>query len=372
MKKNEEIKQPKKTKIPTLNFLDFGVKKEKEIFIENLTMLLSSGLSPALAIDSIQAEIKSKKLKIIIAQIGIDIDDGFPLWKSLENSKLFDESIISLIRIGEDSGRLAENLKLVAAQSEKNKKFRSKLRSALMYPIFVLVLATVIGLGISWFILPRLAKIFYGMNVELPGITKFMINFGVFLGEHGAFVVPSLAIFVIVVAYFLFVHKKTKFIGQAITLSIPGVKKLLVELEITRFSYLTGSLLEAGLPMRNIMDALTLSEDNSLRKYQKFYLHLKKNVEEGKSFQQSFNSYAKIENLFPNSVRQMIAAGEQSGRLTDILLKISESYNEKTETTTKNLMVALEPLMLIIVWIAVVFVALSIILPIYSLVGNFN
>ncbi len=370
--KSKKKKKEKKDKVPRLNFFDFGVNKEKGVFIENLTLLLSSGLNPSSGINSIKEEVKNPKLKKIIAGISVDIDDGYPLWKSLKNSKLFDESTISLIKLGEESGRLSENLKLVSQQSEKNKKFKSKLRSALMYPIFVLVLASVIALGISWFILPRLATIFYGMDIELPAITKAMINFGAFLGDYGIIVVPIAIIAIIVTAYFLFVHKKTKYIGQAIILSIPGIKKLLIELEITRFSYLCGSLIEAGLPMRNIMDALTLNEDMGLKRYQKFYDHLKKNVEEGKSFKQSFDSYSKISKLFPYSIQQMIAAGEQSGKLAEILLKISNNYSEKVETTTKNLMVALEPLMLIIVWVAVVFVALSIILPIYSLVGNFN
>jgi type IV pilus assembly protein PilC len=362
----------KKKKEKKFLFPNFGIRKEKEAFIENLTMLLSSGLNTTSTLRSIEEEIKSKRLKRIVRGISNDIEEGYPLWKSLKRSDIFDQSNISLIKVGEESGRLSENLKIVSEQTQKNKGFRSKLRSALMYPIFVLVLASVIGIGIAWFILPNLAKIFNNMDIELPVITQFMINLGVFLGDYGIYVVPAAVLIILTIFYFVFLHKKTKYIGQAITLSIPGIKKLLKELEIARFTYLLGILLDAGLPVSNALDSLISGSKNGLFRYQKFYKHLKINVENGLSFKKSIDSYNKVDRLFPRSVQQMIVAAEQSGKLSEILLKISKSYSEIVESTTKNFMTALEPIMLIIVWLAVVFIALSIILPIYSLVGNFN
>jgi len=366
--------KPKKADEKDKKFLcpKFGIKKEKEAFIENLTLLLSSGLNASATIRSIEEEIKSRRLKTIVKKIGEDIDNGFPLWKALDSTDIFSGSAIALIRVGEESGRLTENLKIVAKQEEKNKNFSAKLKSALMYPIFVLVLASVIAIGIAWFILPRLSKIFNDMDITLPAITKAMINAGVFLGEYGTIAVPAAVAVIALMAFFVFFYEKTKFIGQTIILSIPGISKLLVELEITRFSYLLGTLLEAGLPMTSALDSLALKGSNSLNKYQKFYVFLKKNVEDGNSFQKSFESYSKSKKLIPRSIQQMIIAGEQSGKLSEILIKVSQNYTEKSDITTKNLMVILEPVMLIIVWLAVVFVALSIILPIYSLVGNFN
>lgn len=372
-KKPEEKKNLKNEDLNKKFFLpSFGIKKEKEAFIENLTLLLSSGLNASATIRSIEEEIRSKRLKQIVRGIAEDIENGFPLWRALSRTNIFNASAIALIRVGEESGRLTENLKIVAKQAEKNKNFSSKLKSALMYPIFVLILASTIAIGIAWFILPRLAKIFNGMDIELPAITKAMINAGVFLEDYGIIAVPIALILIGVIAYFVFFYKKTKFIGQAIILFIPGIKQLLVELEIARFSYLLGTLLEAGLPIGHILESLTMEGSNGLNRYQRFYEFLKKSIDEGNSFQKTFASYEKINKLFPRSIQQMIIAGEQSGKLSEILIKVSQNYTEKTETTTKNLMVILEPVMLIIVWIAVVFVALSIILPIYSLVGNFN
>lgn len=106
-------------------------------------------------LDSIASEMHSRRMKNIIANIKLDIESGSPLWQTLKKSKLFPEHSISLIRLGEESGKLTENLKVVAIEQEKNRELKSKLRSAMMYPAFVLSLTVIIGVGIAWFILPK-------------------------------------------------------------------------------------------------------------------------------------------------------------------------------------------------------------------------
>jgi len=351
-------------------YSSFGTGAEKSSLIENLTLLLSSGLNVSMALVAIQEEIKSKYLKQIIIEMSRDVDNGSSFWRAAQDSELFPESTISLIKIGEETGRLSENLKIVASQTEKNKEFRSKIKSAMMYPVFVIFLALSISIGISWFILPNLATVFSQMNVELPLVTQIMINFGKFLGAYGYIAVPSLLIGLAALIYFTFIFPKTKFIGQSIILTTPGIKKLIQEIEISRFGYLLGTLLQAGLPVEQALESIKSS--STFFRYQKFYTFLKDYIEEGNSFQKSFNSYKRINSILPHAIQQMIIAGEQSGNLAGILIKIGEKYNEKTEMTTKNLVVVLEPVLLIVVWLGVVGVALSIILPIYSLVGGFG
>lgn len=351
-------------------YSSFGIGAEKSILIENLTLLLSSGLNVSMALLAVQQEIKSKYLKQVIVEMSQEVENGSSFWRAAKKSELFPESTISLIKIGEETGRLSENLKIVARQTEKNKEFRYKIKSAMMYPVFVIFLALVISIGISWFILPNLATVFSQMNVKLPLITQIMINFGKFLGAYGYIAVPILIIFLSALVYFTFIFSKTKFIGQSIILATPGIKKLIQEVELARFGYLLGTLLEAGLPVEQALESIKSS--STFFRYQKFYTFLKDFIEDGNSFQKSFNSYKGLSNIIPHAIQQMIIAGEQSGNLAGILIKIGESYNEKTEMTTKNLVVIMEPILLIIVWLGVVGVALSIILPIYSLVGGFG
>jgi type II secretory pathway component PulF len=309
-------------------------------------------------------------MKKILERILVELEGGSPLWKSFDRTGLFKGYTISLLRIGEESGKFAENLKVVSLEQEKERNLKSKVKSALMYPVFVLVLVVVIGLGISWFILPKLAKIFADLKLDLPLITKILIGFGLFLQKNGFWFVPLGMCVTAALIWVFFINEKTKFLGESFLYSIPGIKTLLMEVEVARLGYLLGTLLDAGLPIIRAIDSL-LGASDSVR-YKKFYTHLKESIEMGNSFQKSFASYPKVDKIVPQPMQQLIFSGERSGNLNKTLLKIGQVLEEKSDTTTKNLTIIMEPILLVIVWLGVVGVAFAVILPIYSLVGGIN
>ncbi len=349
---------------------NFGLGKERDYFVENLSMLISGGMPIMSALNAIAEELRSRRMKSIIAKIQLDIESGSCLWRALAGSNLFPEHAISLIRLGEESGKLTENLKVVAIEQEKDRVFSSKLRSAMMYPVFVLSLTVIIGIGIAWFILPKLATVFAQLKINLPLITKILIGIGTFLGQYGQYVVPAAVVAVAAIFFFVFSFSKTKFIGQFILFSLPGIKGFIKEVEVARFGYLLGTLLEAGLPITQALNSLASATEIS--QYKKFYLHLRDSVEDGNSLQKSFVTFKNTRHLIPAPMQQLIFAGEQSGTLSETLLKIGQMFETKADTSTKNLTVILEPILLVIVWLGVVTVALAVILPIYSLIGGFN
>ncbi len=348
----------------------FGLSKERDQFIENLSMLILSGMSIIGALSSIIKQTKSPGMKKILERMLLEIESGSPVWKTFDKTGFFKGYTISLIRLGEESGNFAENLKVVALEEEKDREFKSKVRSALMYPVFVLVLTNVVGIGISWFILPKLAKIFYDLKLTLPFITKVLIGFGLFLNENGLIAVPLGILVISIIVHIFFFNKKTKFLGEYIIFSIPGIKTLLMEVEVARFGYLLGTLLEAGLPVTKAIDSLAGASD--VIRYKKFYLYLKDSIDMGNSFQKSFAGYKNIDALIPQPIQQLIISGEQSGNLNKTLIKVGQVLEAKSDTTTKNLTIIMEPILLVIVWAGVVTVAFAVILPIYSLVGNLN
>lgn len=358
--------QVKKRKLSSL--ARFTIGKEREYFVENLSMLVASGMSITTALHGLESDVKSRGLKNIILHLADEIDGGSSLWRALDDTKLFPEYSISLIRVGEESGRLSENLRLVAEQESKDRVLKSKISSAMMYPALVLGLTVVIGAGIAWFILPRLSTVFDQLQLELPLITQILIKVGNFLGEYGKIVVPAFLFGILLIGYIVFSFKPTKFIGEFILFHFPGVKDLLREVELARFGYLLGTLLNAGLPVTQALESL--ENATVFRRYKKFYQQLRLNIADGNSFQTSFENIKKIKHLIPSPVQQLIVAGEQSGSLAETLLRVSTSYEQKTENTTKNLSVILEPIMLVIVWLGVVSVALAVILPIYNLIGG--
>lgn len=371
--KKDEVAQNQAPAVKTRKrswFSNIGLGQEKDYFIENLSMLLASGMNITSALDAIKGGLKTKTMKNVTEELKVLIDDGSPVWKALDSTGLLSEHAISLIKIGEESGRLPANLKVISIQNQKERMFRSKIASALMYPVAVLFMTLVIGIGISWFILPKLAKVFDSLRLDLPITTKILIAFGNFLGKNGQYVIPAFLIVLFFLFYFIFIFKRTRHIGQKIIFNLPGIKVLVQQIELARFGFILGNLLEAGMPLVDALDSL--KEVSTFVAYQKLYIFLRSNVEEGNSFQKCFSMYSGIEKLIPYPVQQMIVTSEQSGSLKETLLGIGEMYEEKTDISTKNLATILEPVLLFIIWLAVLFVALSVIMPIYNLIGGFN
>ncbi len=350
--------------------VQIGLGKERNYFVENLSMLVSSGMTVLGAIDSISEEVKNPGMKKILQSLREDVENGSPLWKAFERTGIFPLHTVSLIRIGEESGNLAQNLKLIAIQEEKDRVFKSKIRGAMMYPGFVFSLTIIVGVLIMWFILPRLSVVFGQLKIELPAITKALIATGKFLGAYGVVAVPLFFAFIGLLVFFIFYYKRTKFLGQSFLFAFPGIGKLLREVELTRFGYLLGTLLEAGIPVVTALESL--EKATTFYRYQKFYAHLKESVRDGNSFGKSFLLFNKSDDYIPKTIQGLIVAGEKSGSLSSTMLKFSSRYEAKIEDTTKNLSVIFEPILLVIVWVGVVAVALAVILPIYSLIGGIN
>jgi type II secretory pathway component PulF len=346
----------------------FGLRKEKIQFIENLTMLLSSGMDVLTSLSSIERETSSRKMKRIIKRIGDNINNGSSIWESFQKTGIFSDRVVSLLRIGEKTGNLVENLKTISLQTGKERIFVSKIRSAMMYPVLVITIAFILAISVSWFILPKLAITFSQLNIEMPFITRILIYVGNFLNLYGQIFIPFIILLIFTTIYLIFISKKTKFVGQAILFRFPVIKNLIKEIQIARFGYLLGTLLRSGLPIMESIDSLYRAED--FYNYKKLYFYLKGSIEEGNSFKKSFDNYSKIKILIPSSVRQLIIMGEQSGQLSKSLLRIGETYEIKIDITTKNLTTILEPALLIFVWFGVAIIAVAIILPIYTLIGR--
>lgn len=363
--KNGE-KQAKK-----ISFLTrIGLGEEKHYLLENISMMIYAGMNILTALDAIKRETHTRQMRKIVERIKVDVSNGVSLWQSFENTGLFKSHVISLLRVGEESGQLPENLKVIVAQQRKEKDFRSKVRSATAYPIFVLIITLVVGVGITWFILPKLASVFERMNIELPLMTKILISSAKFMQTNGIVAVPIASVMLIVILFLFFGYNKTKFLGQAFLLKIPGIKNMLKEVELANFGFSLGTMLNAGLPIDYALKALC--NTTSLVKYRKMYIHLSTKVSEGNSLQKSISTYPGSLKKIPGPVQQMISVAEESGYLPKTLIDIGTLFEEKLDATTKNLTALLEPALLFIVWGAVVFIAVGVISPIYKLIGNVN
>ncbi len=351
-------------------FSNIGIGKERDYCIENLATLLSSGMDISLALEAIKSGVRSTHLRQMLDGIKDGVDSGSPLWKSLEQTSLFPSHITSLIRLGEETGRLSDNLTVIVNQQRKDRVFKSRVRSAMLYPAMVFVIGLVVSIGIAWFILPRLGGVFSSLNLTLPLITRAMIRMGVLVDQYGSIVIPIALLIVAIAWYVLFFFSRTKHWGQKILFAIPGVGRLMQEVELARFGYILGTLLAAGLTVPKALRSL--AEATDLLAYHQLYQHLGERMDEGNSFQKSFGLFEQTDALIPPPIQQMITAAERSATLSKSMLKIGETFEDRAETTTKNLSVMIEPILLLIIWAGVISVALAVILPIYSILGGIN
>jgi type IV pilus assembly protein PilC len=344
--------------------------KEREYFIENLTLLLNAAVPIGEALESVSAGVHSRSFKKLIKELREDVDSGYGLSEALDRSGIASGQTLSLIRLGEASGNLIENMQIAAEQEAKHHVFVSKVRSAFIYPSFVIVLTIVIGLGVAWFLLPQLANTFAQLKVTLPPISQALINFGLFLKEHGVIAVPAFLGGGFIFIYILFFMPGSRRIGRRILLRTPGVGRLLKEVELAQFGYLLGTLMGAGMSVTEALRLLATTTSNP--RYQRLYRYLAESVGNGDTFKQSLTKYKRSASLIPPSIQQMIIAGERSGALPEVLRTVGRTYEQKSDTTTQNLETIIEPILLVSVAGGVMLVAVAVILPIYSLIGGLN
>lgn len=341
-----------------------------EGFLENLSLMLSVNVSLGKVLDSIASEVSNKTFKKVVLEVAKGVNAGLSLSAAMKKTRAFREYTIELIESGEKSGKLLHNLELVVEQRAKERGVKGKIVSAMVYPVFVLIIGALAGIVIFGFVLPRVTRVFDQLNIDLPWITQKIISFGKFLDLHGSVVIPAFIFALIFGFFFMFVFKPTKFIGQFFLLRTPVIGRLIKEIELARLGFNLGTLLKAGIPVDRALRSL--SNLTEVRVYQKFYIYLASQIEGGFSFLETFNMYKKIGRLVPAPVQQIVEAGEQSASLSLSFNRIGEIFEKKTENTTKALITLLEPLLLFTVWIGVAGIAMSIIIPIYSLIGNFG
>lgn len=342
--------------------------KDRAYFTANLAILLQATVPLGDIFTSMQQTSHSRNFIKALDNMKADVGEGMPLWKVMDRARIVSQQTLALVKMGEESGNLVQNLQIAAKQEEKQRVLRSKVTTAMLYPTFVFGITLVVGVSVAWFLLPRLAETFAGLGVNLPIITVIVIGIGNFLAQNGYWFMPSAAVVIALSIYFLFIARSTRNIGNSLLFHTPGISRLMQEVEIASFGYLLGTLLNSGL---SITQALKMIQDTTqITAYKKFYQYLYQAFDDGYGLKESLKKYKTVEKLLPPTVQQIAIAGESSGSLPQALIDVGSIYEQKSDSTAQNLQAILEPILLVIVWLGVLAVAVAVILPIYSLVGG--
>ncbi|KKQ03864.1 MAG: Type II secretion system protein [Parcubacteria group bacterium GW2011_GWA2_36_24] len=357
-----------RSKLSSVTDIFSGVSVSEQIILtKNLSGMLKAGLSLSRALSVLQKQTKNSKLSGILTSLSGDISSGETLSSGISKfPNIFSKLFVSMVRAGEESGNLAGALSNIGLNLEKSHSLTKKIRGALIYPGVILSAMVVIGVLMFAFVVPTLASTFKELGVVLPISTRVLIFLGNFFSNN--LILTFVIMIGLVFGLYLLFHAKfmAKYIDY-ITIRIPIIGNLAKELNTARTARTMSSLLLAGV---SIIRAVEITEDVVQNVYYKKVLNEAKiAIEKGAPFSKAFETN---NDLYPLMMSEMVQVGEETGELSEMLLEIALFYEEEIENKTKNLSTIIEPFLMIIIGAGVGFFAISMISPLYSILGSIN
>jgi type IV pilus assembly protein PilC len=278
--------------------------------------------------------------------------------------KVFDGLYVNMVEAGETGGILDIILQRLSTYIEKNVKLKRAVKSALVYPVGVLTVAGGVITLLLWKVVPIFATLFTGLGVTLPLPTKIVIALSNFIGSYFGLLILVGIIGGVVGLKVWYGTPTGKFVLDTIVLKLPVIGMLMRKIAVARFTRTLGTLISSGVPILEGLDITAKTSGNAVveRALQK----VRKSLEEGKSLTEPLKEC----DVFPGMVTQMIAVGEQTGAMDAMLQKIADFYEEEVDAAVKDLLTALEPVMIVFLGLVVGGVVISMYLPLFSLIGK--
>ena len=350
------------SKIPFLNVVS---QKDLVIFSRQLAVMISATVPIIQALRGITKQTKNENLKNIVEKIADDVDGGIRLSDALKKHSVFSDFFVNMIAAGESSGRLDEVLEYLADEVEKAYDLSAKIKGAMIYPIFISGGLIVVGIAAMVFIIPNLTEMLKASGAQLPLPTRILMTTSDLLRFYYGYVILFL---IIVVGGGILSVKKTeigKRIFNGIKIKFPVFGKLFKNIYVVRFSSTLSSLITSGV---SLTEALRITGDVvGDYNYKKVINQAMKKVEDGYSIAYVFSE----SNLFPEMLAQMLKVGEKTGRLSVVLDKLSGFYQREVENMVANLTSLIEPLIMVVIGVAVGGMVAAIIMPMYDMANQF-
>jgi len=340
-------------------------KSEVTSFTRELATMITSGLPLSRAIQIAYEQIQNNNFRRILIEVSKDIDSGTSLAGALSRyPNVFDGPYVSLIRSGEASGKLDTVLKRISEEYEAMRDLESRLRAALIYPTIVLVVMVIVILVLIVYVVPRLTQIFESLQQELPWHTKFLVNLSFFIGNYWYIAILIITFFVFAFRLF-YLSENGKKLTFRFIMSIPVLGKVLKQTDISNYLKTLSMLVSSGVPITDALINTSKVTNNPF--ISEASLEAMKYVEKGNAL----SDYIRSNKFFDPIVSSMIKIGEETGKIDELLDRMAENYANDSSYAIKGLSAALEPIILVILGISVGGIVLSVITPIYGLIGNF-
>jgi type IV pilus assembly protein PilC len=345
-------------------FLNKVALKEKTLFARQVGTMVEAGLTLSQAMRLLIRQMKPGKFKTVLEQVQNDLQDGFSFSTALsKHPDVFDAIFINVVRSGEATGKLEIVLSQLATSLEKDLALRSKVRGAMIYPIFVVAAMGVMATIMMIFVIPRLVSVFRDAGADLPLATQLLITVSDLLVNYWWALLGIIAL--VPFAWRNFVRTPAgSLLVSRVALRVPVFGQLITKSTMARFGRLLSMLLGSGVPMLDGLRLITNSFTNVL--YRQAIVDVTEKVERGVPM-----SVPATENpIFPLMVGQMIALGEQTGKMDEVMLRLADYYDSEVDGTVSGLTRLIEPMIILLLAVGVIWLVFAILLPIYNL-SNF-
>ena len=333
-------------------------------FTRQLSTMISAGLPISRSLEVLSSQAENKKFKKIITEILRSVEGGSSLSASFSSyPKVFSNTYVSLVRAGESSGKLDVILKKLADNMEADRELNSKFKSAMIYPMVVMIAMVVVVIILMIFVIPKLTEMYEGMQIELPAVTKAVISVSNFVVKY-IYIMFILIIGAVVGIRSFLSSEKGKGIISEFIIKVPVFGKITLMKDYASFSRTLSLLIGAAVP---IVDALNIvSVTMSGMQLRRSIQEAAKQVEKGNSL----SAFFKSDSTFPSLLGQMTGVGEETGKTDEVLERVAVYYEGEVNNLVKGLSSALEPIILVMLGTMVGFLVVSVITPIYKLTSS--
>src|SRR5579862_5359298 len=339
--------------------------KELAIFTRQFSVMIDAGLPLVQCLEILAGQQENKTFQKILNGVRGSVEGGATLSASMKQyEKVFDPLYYNMVEAGETGGILDTILQRLSMYIEKNVKLKRAVRSAMIYPVSVLGIAAMVITLLLWKVVPIFITLFNGLDVDLPLPTRFVIALSNFVGSiYGL----GLLVFIIaagVAVKFWYGTPQGRFILDGLMLKAPVVGLVLRKIAVARFTRTLGTLISSGVPILEGLDITARTSGNAV--VEKAIAQTRQAVEAGRSLVDPL----KETNVFPGMVTQMIGVGEQTGAMDAMLQKIADFYEDEVDAAVKDLLTAIEPIMIVFLGVVVGGVVISMYLPLFSLIAK--
>jgi len=336
--------------------------KDLMIFTRQLSTLIEADISLDDALMSLYKQTKNPLLKESIFQIIQDIESGLSLSQALERQKpIFSDFYVSMVRSAEVTGRLEKTMSFLADYIEKEAKWHAKIMGALLYPAILMVVFLGVVIMMVVVVFPKLAPVFKGANIDLPWETKLILGFGTFIINWWWLVLIIMSVLIFIIYDYVKSSEGKIVVGQVL-LILPVFGKLFKKMYVVRFARSISVLIKGGIPMAQ---SLAITADTiGNQTYKEAVIKISKGVQEGATLSKLLENDL---DHFPPMVSQMAIVGESTGRIDEMMERVSDFYNEEVDNMMANLGELIQPIFILAIGLMVGILFASILMPIYNL-----